>query len=124
MKVRFQSEFDARTFRVRYDEIKSKEDTPVVRMRPSKTKKEQEGYNKMKEINKKLNENAKKEDANHSFSLRDDCTIWRFVLSEGRWKHDKSWKLPSDIPQTIVTSAVQNQGNKEAPSIQKRNHSK
>ncbi|ELU05192.1 hypothetical protein CAPTEDRAFT_188829 [Capitella teleta] len=74
MNVRFQSEFDVRTFRVR--KIKSKEDTPVVRMRPSKTKKEQEGYNKMKEINKKLNENAKKEDANHSFSLRDDCTIW------------------------------------------------
>lgn len=111
IKVRFHSEFDARTFRVHYDEIKENKDLPLVRMRPSRTKEGQDEYNKMKEMNKKLNENAKKENANCSFSLRDDCTIWKFVQNEGRWKHDKSWKLPSDLPEVGITSAVPNQGN-------------
>ena len=106
MKVKFHSEFDARTFKVRYEEVKGNENVPQVRIRPSKTKSEQETYKKMREINKKLNDNAKSENANHSFSLRDDCTIWKFVQEDGRWKRDKSWTLPSEAQSATGSSSA------------------
>ena len=71
MKVTFETEFDARSFKARYEEMKLEEGIPKLRIRPCKTRAEQAVYNKLKTVASKLTDEAKKQNEPYSFSVRD-----------------------------------------------------
>ena len=91
LKISFQSNFDARKFKARFEQLKAeKKDVPDIRMRLGKTKEEREVYAKNKKVTQKLNNDAK--DADFSFSIQENGSIWKFVRGDdGRWKRDKEW---------------------------------
>ena len=91
LKLTFPSNFDARKFKAKFDQLKSeKKDIPNIRMRLGKTKQEREMYARNKQTAKKLNEDTK--DTKCSFSLRENGSIWRFVKGDdGKWKRDRDW---------------------------------
>ena len=46
----------------------------------------------------KLNLEAQNNDENHSFSVRDNGEIWKFVkYSDGKWKRDRDWNPPVNL---------------------------
>ena len=103
IKATFQTPFDARTFKSRFDELRKDGDSdlPNIRVRTGKTKAEREVFSKNSNIAHKLNADAKREGGNISFSLRDNGAIWKFEKHEdGKWKKIKDWKPPS----ALVTS--------------------
>jgi hypothetical protein len=91
LKLTFSSNFDARKFIAKFDQLKSeKQELPNIRMRLGKTKQERDAYAKSKVAAKKLNDEST--DANCSFSLRDNGSIWKFVKGgDGKWKRDQDW---------------------------------
>lgn len=121
LKVSFQTPFDARSFKARFDELKRENDTdlPNIRVRPSKTKKERELFSKNSQLAHKLNEEAKRDNSAFSFSLRDDGHIWKFVQQEdGKWKKDKDFKLPvvPIVPEAPASSPLST-GSNPAESV-------
>jgi hypothetical protein len=59
-------------------------------MRLGKTKQVRDAYAKSKIAAKKLNYEST--DANCSFSLRDNGSIWKYVKGDdGKWKRDQGW---------------------------------
>ena len=93
LKVSFPSDFDARKFKSRFEQMKhEKKDIPDIRVRSSKTKEERENFSKNSKITHELNKEAKDAGGDYSFSLRENGSIWKFVKGEdGRWKRDKEW---------------------------------
>ena len=94
LKVTFQTAFDARTFRVKYDEVKGKEGIPSHRLRNGRNKDQQALFKKNSAIAHKLNEDARKSGSNASFTLRDNGEVWKFSKQEGgMWIREEQWKL-------------------------------
>ena len=91
LKLTFPTNFDARKFMAKFDQLKSeKAELPNIRMRLGKTKQERDAYIKSKIAAKKLNDEST--DANCSFSLRDNGSIWKYVKGDdGKWKRDQGW---------------------------------
>ena len=98
LQVTFNSHFDARTFRARYEERrKSHNDLPNWRLRFGRTKEEQTLFTKTSDTVFKLNKNAKDAKLNESYSIRNDGSVWKFVMLEnGSWKRDKDWELKEE----------------------------
>jgi hypothetical protein len=94
LRVTFQSSFDARTFRSRYELAKANLGyTPTPRVRPCRTKDEEAVFKKKLMILKDLNNQAKTNNKDTSFSLRDNGSIWCFKkdANSGKWLRDPKW---------------------------------
>ena len=100
LKVTFGNPFDARTFCSRVDGSKEEhEDIAELKVRLGKTKEELVKYKERKEIAKKLNEKAKEENIEQSYSLRDNGEIWLYKKkSNNKWVRDSEWSLPAEHP--------------------------
>ena len=56
----------------------------------------------------RLNEDAKKQKLNESYSLRDDGNVWKFLKKDdGKWTREKNWRLSSDVTENS-SSAPEN----------------
>ena len=94
LRVTFANAFDSRSFRARFAERKkTNTDLPNIRMRAGRSKEEQVLF-KQKGIEVyKLNQAAKEDGNNASFSLRENGHVWKFNKNnEGKWVRDESWK--------------------------------
>ena len=99
LKVTFPSQFEARTFRARYDEAKKDNvEVPKLRLRPGKSAEELKNYSEKKKLVTSMNKEAQEAEASHSFSLRESGEIWKFQKGDdGHWHRVKEWKEP-DVP--------------------------
>jgi hypothetical protein len=109
LKVSFGCSFDARTFRASFEKRqKTEKDVPKWRLRRHRTKDEQELFVKNSKIAFRLNEDAKKQKLNESYSLRDDGNVWKFLKKDdGKWTREKNWRLSSDVTENS-SSAPEN----------------
>ena len=96
LKVSFSCPFDSRAFRSRVDEVRrTDKEVAALRVRPGRSKEEQILFKKNADIVHKLNNDAKKDQSNISFSLRDNGTIWKFEKKDvGGWVRVQDWTLP------------------------------
>ena len=103
MKATFPSQFDARTFRSRYQQKKKEsDDIPDIHIRPNRNGEERKKFASKKSIADKLNEEVKKNKAPFSFSIRDNCEIWKYEKQEdGKWRRVKDWKLSDEDPTQV-----------------------
>lgn len=99
LKISFDTPFDARTFIARFNQEKSSttNNIPNIRVRPSKSAEDRKVFNKSYQIASKMNQVAKNENANYSFSVRDNGEIWKFNKTENdKWIRASDWKLPEN----------------------------
>lgn len=96
MKVSFPSQFDARAFKSRYNQLKNDQpDAYKLRMRPGLTAAQRKIFNQKKKLAQDLNSKATADNASYSFSVRENGDIWKFVQSEdGKWRRDSDWREP------------------------------
>lgn len=98
LKVTFANGFDARSFRARFAERRKAEqgkdhDLPNIHMRAGRSREEQALFKEQGDMVHTLNEAAKKDGDNASFSLRENGQIWKFTKSHnGKWVRDENWK--------------------------------
>ena len=97
LRVSFDSQFDARAFKSKFDELKQTESIPPnVRVRLARSKAEQDLHASNIKLARGLNEKAKKDNADYSFSVRDSGEIWKFQKNEeGVWRRVREWTAPS-----------------------------
>lgn len=97
LKVTFQTAFDARTFRAKYEETKGTNDIPYHRLRSGRTKEQQALFKKNGTITYQLNQESKNAGSNVSYSLRDNGDVWKFSKrGDGKWIREKEWKLDAE----------------------------
>jgi len=93
LKVSFQTVFDARAFMSRIDACrKNSDDTDgmsKLKCRPCRSHEEQKRFLKLIKEVRSLNDGAKD---GESYSLRQDCEIWKFAKNEsGHWVRVPDW---------------------------------
>ena len=102
----FPSAFDARSFIVRYDNVR-KEKTqglPVLRLRTGKNKEERAAFSKCATLAYKLNSEARNAGI-ESYSLREDGSIWKYKKTDdGVWKRDRNWAAPTKASSSPAAS--------------------
>lgn len=96
LRVTFSNPFDSRAFRARFAEHTKDKNSGLnnLQVRPCRNAAEQETYRKNKAVVQKLNNDAKQSGApvNVSFSLRDNCAIWKFEkCDDGDWRRVRDW---------------------------------
>jgi hypothetical protein len=95
LKVTFQTEFDARAFRSRCEQNRrASDDFPNIRIWSCRTPTEQKKFAQSLEIAKDLNKAAQDNDAEYSFSVRENAEIWKFEKTNGEWRQNKDWEPP------------------------------
>lgn len=99
MKATFSTQFDARTFQSRYNQLKNDHpDEHTLRMRPGLTAAQRKVFNQKKKLAKDLNTKATADNASYSFSVRENGDIWKFNRSDdGKWRRDSDWREP-EVP--------------------------
>jgi len=97
LKVTFSTNFDARAFRSRFEEMKklrSDEEFSAYRIRPGRSQEEQAAFRRYSAIANRLNKEAKEAGETCSFSVRDNGCIWKFERQpNGKWVHVSDWQL-------------------------------
>ena len=99
MKVTFANQFEARTFRAKYDEERQtdRDGLPKLRMRAGRNEDDQALFRKLKAQAHKMNADAKAGGDNASFSVRDQGVIWKFKKNgDGKWVRDRAWSNDQD----------------------------
>jgi hypothetical protein len=96
LKATFASHFDARLFLAKVGENNHNAENPAIRCRPCRSSKEQARYMTLRPQVKSLNDTARENGVNESFSIRQNGEVWRFTKREnGKWRRDVNWKLAS-----------------------------
>ena len=97
LKLTFSTNFEARTFRSRFDEMKkskSNKEFSGYRIRPGRSQEEQAVFRESSAVANRLNKQAKEAGDMCSYSVRDNGSIWKFEKrSDGKWVHISDWQL-------------------------------
>lgn len=93
LKVSFSTSFDARAFRSRFEQTKKTlKDIGSFRMRPGRSREEQEAFRKSNSLAHRLNKEAKDAKEKLSYSVRENGAIWQYKESDdGKWIRVPEW---------------------------------
>ncbi|ELU17879.1 hypothetical protein CAPTEDRAFT_192264 [Capitella teleta] len=94
LKVTFSTQFEAHSFRARYDQEKKTngDDIPNLCMRPGRSKEDQAMFKRLINDAHKLNKDARNKQQDVSFSVRDNESIWKFTKKEDEtWVKNGPW---------------------------------
>ena len=93
LKLSFTSSFDARAFMARYSQARQNDpELPRYRLRSGKSKEEWSAFKKHLTLANKLNEDARKNKDDVSYSVRDNGQIWKFAKNDsGAWRRVSDW---------------------------------
>lgn len=119
LKATFQSQFDARIFLAKVEEANknASDSEPKIRCRPCRTHQEQAKYASLSKKVRKLNDDARTNRANESFSIRRNGDVWKFVKREsGKWIRDTDWTFsPPAVEAPVPDTELQSGNDQPAP---------
>ncbi|ELT92071.1 hypothetical protein CAPTEDRAFT_215705 [Capitella teleta] len=96
LKLSFSTNFEARAFRSRFEEVRKDKpnDLSEFRVRPGRNQEDQAAFRKSAIVANTLNKEAKRGGDMCSYSVRDNGSIWKFEKrADGKWVHILDWKL-------------------------------
>ena len=104
LKASFTTSFDARAFMAKIEAYKKRDDPDStmarVRCRPCRTHDEQSRYTALNKEVRKLNESAKSNGLDESYSIRHNGEVWKFTKTADGWKRALNWTFVPSTPAT------------------------